>query len=285
MSTVSNVWAATKEFFTTKKRWRWFSLAFATVILAALAGGVWALNNGVTPVELGPTLSYLTEITPKYGVDEGLLRCLSRSDSLQASISRPTADKIFTWGNGITLEGSYNFKCFSLASSKVKVEWFLDGQKLVLSKLKGTLSGANVGKHRVKLTVSYDTFVDSVEKDFGVEVPNTAPTASITMMRPYKTTKSVVTVDAYSSNKSGMYVNVDLLGIANDAQDGPLSGNSVKWTTGKGAFIGYGTRFSRDLYTPNCSTVRSYTFFFTATDSKGATAQSSITIRVRPAAC
>lgn len=68
---------------------------------------------------------------------------------------------------------------------------------------------------------------------------------------------------------------VPLLGAATDPQDGQLSGKSLVWTTASGMSLGTGSSLQLDSLPTG-----QYTIILTATDSNGAIASASATIRV-----
>jgi len=71
------------------------------------------------------------------------------------------------------------------------------------------------------------------------------------------------------------YETISFSGTGNDAEDGPLSGSSLVWTSSIDGEIGIGTSFSRtDL------SVGTHTIWLTGTDSQGATGCDSIWIAV-----
>jgi len=103
-----------------------------------------------------------------------------------------------------------------------------------------------------------DAFVTKI-----IDEPNTPPTADITSPLNGST---YYEDDPISFNGSGY-----------DAEDGPLTGSSLVWTSSIDGQIGTGESFIR-----NDLSVGTHTITLTATDSNGATGSDSVSITVTP---
>ena len=103
-----------------------------------------------------------------------------------------------------------------------------------------------------------DAFVTKI-----IDEPNTPPTATITS----------------SLNGSTYYEDdpISFNGSGYDAEDGPLTGSSLVWTSSIDGQIGTGESFIR-----NDLSVGTHTITLTATDSNGATGSDSVSITVTP---
>ena len=121
---------------------------------------------------------------------------------------------------------------------------------------KGKINGLNSAPFRVDVT-STAGGSDSVNL---LPSPNTAPTASIT-----------------SPSDGSIFLTTDVItfnGSGDDAEDGPLTGASLVWTSSVDAEIGTGGSFTASL------SAGSHTITLTATDSDGATGIDSVNITV-----
>jgi hypothetical protein len=130
---------------------------------------------------------------------------------------------------------------------------------------KNTYSAA--GTYNVTLTVKdAGNLTGSVTKPVTVPnaVQNQPPTASIT-----SPTNGASFVQGAS---------VSFAGSGNDPEDGALTGSSLTWTSSIDGAIGTGTSFSKS----NLS-VGAHTITLTATDSKGATGSTNVSITITPA--
>lgn len=80
-----------------------------------------------------------------------------------------------------------------------------------------------------------------------------------------------VVYDGYDDGRGQWYADVNLVGSANDPEDGPLTGSDLVWTTnyaGQAPVLGTGTSLNARLYSSTCTGV-THTITLTATDSAG----------------
>jgi LysM repeat protein len=85
-------------------------------------------------------------------------------------------------------------------------------------------------------------------------------------------------------DEKGYFVNLDLLGRAEDPEDGLLDGESLVWSTDQAGELGTGSGLNVRLYASRCEGV-THTLTLTAIDSNGARGSASRQITLIPGSC
>lgn len=239
-----------------------------------------------TELQINPQINYSLKIDPTINLDKELIACLQDSNSFKASISKPSGSN-FSSNQRISYAANVSYSCEQLVESKLEFEWKLNG--LLLSEAKeGVISPLPAGQYTLELQVKY-------ANDYGDWQALDKKTLKIKQQQPQAVNKSPNT-PIITSPLPGEYdygnsvrtcgfkeycIEVYVAGSASDPEDGELTGNSLNWyfTIGNGAQQSAGSGVSNSFLVP---------FFvpdpikitLKATDSKGATSESSIIINL-----
>lgn len=261
-------------------------------------GSFLLLMSFLTPLIGIPLLfDYKIDINPEINFDKSILECLEQSDVLATNIAEPQKSDFYS-DETIALAGEYTFKCSKTSLENVKLAWLLNDEKEPFSKEQSaTLSSLKSGNYKVTFKVNGTSetgkvIENSISKDLAITdrpaptpvyVPPVNPPAhtnqgpSVTIVSPK------FTPTPYNQGQA-----IRFSGAGTDPEDGNLSGSSLQWsyvlsyngTDDPEVNFGSGTSASLNLTLPPAVYFATYTVTLRATDSNGATAQTSLVLNV-----
>ncbi len=261
-------------------------------------GSFLLLMSFLTPLIGIPLLfDYKIDINPEIKFDKSILECLTQSDVLTTAITEPQKSDFYS-DETINLTGEYLFKCSKTSLENVKLSWLLNDEKEPFSKDKtASLSNLKAGNYKVTFKVNGTSetgkvIENSESKDFvitdrpaptPVYVPPVNPPAHVNQGPSVSIVSPKFTPTPYNQGQT-----VRFAGIGTDPEDGNLSGASLQWSyvlsyngiDDPEVNFGSGTSASLNLTLPPAVYFATYTVSLRATDSNGATAQTSLVLNV-----
>jgi len=175
------------------------------------------------------------------------------------SIISPKHGQAFTHGNNITFKGTYSdFEDANIPNTSIIWNSSIDGN--IENGTDFVKYNFSIGNHTIHLTVNDSDGMRTIT-NLNITI-NPAPPVPVIV----------------SPSSGAIYAQVDYIsfnGTVTDYEDGPLSGNSVNWTSDKNGFLGNGTY----LNISNLS-IGTHLITFRAKDNNGLTSSASTNIIV-----
>lgn len=272
----------------------------AAGLFATVAGGALPLNVLWTssrelrnPISRGLTGSHVFREPGRHVITVTVTDALGRTDSdtvlvdvinslANVSIVRPEIGERIPVNEVVLLHGRTRDPDTSTPLPERDVTWYLDGSTTANSTGHNGVIGANslsIGMHRVRFEGVDGGTPISDEHTFEITaaVADRAPVVRI--IQPADDSTLWVT----ENDSTGYYRPVQLVGVADDPEDGPLSGTDLVWTIidveDLEETIGTGERLNHNFYARG-SFGTFYRVILTATDSAGNTSQATIVLTI-----